>query len=60
LLRGETEKESLMLYTFAVVLVVLWVLGLATSYTLGGLVHILLVLAVISLAFQLIRGRSTV
>ncbi len=49
-----------MLYTFAVVLVVLWVLGLATSYTLGGLVHILLVLAVISLAFQLIRGRSTV
>jgi hypothetical protein len=47
-----------MLYTVAVVLVVLWVLGLATSYTLGGLVHILLVLAVISLAFQLIRGRA--
>ena len=48
-----------MLYTVAVVLIVLWVLGLATSYTLGGLVHILLVLAVISLAFQLIRGRAT-
>ncbi len=47
-----------MLYTIAVVLVVLWVLGLATSYTLGGLIHILLVLAVISLAFQLIRGRG--
>jgi Family of unknown function (DUF5670) len=46
-----------MLYTIAVVLAVLWVLGLATSYTLGGFIHILLVLAVISLAFQLLRGR---
>jgi hypothetical protein len=46
-----------MLYTIAVVLAVLWVLGLATSYTLGGFIHILLVLAVISLAFQLFRGR---
>ena len=48
-----------MLWTAAVVLVVLWALGLATSYTLGGLIHILLVLAVISIAFQLISGRRT-
>jgi hypothetical protein len=46
-----------MLWTAAVVLLVLWVLGLATSYTVGGLIHILLVLAVISVAFQLIQGR---
>jgi len=49
-----------MLWTIAVVLGVLWLLGVVTSYTVGGLIHILLVLAVISLAFQLFRGsRST-
>lgn len=47
-----------MLWTIAAILVVLWVVGLATSYTVGGLIHILLVLAVVSLAFQLIGGRS--
>ena len=45
-----------MLWTIAVVLMCLWVLGLVTSYTIGGFIHILLVLAVISIAFQLIRG----
>ena len=39
------------------ILVALWVLGLVTSYTIGGFIHVLLVLAVISVAFQLIRGR---
>ncbi len=48
-----------MLWTVAVVLVVLWALGLVTSYTVGGFIHILLVLAVISIAFQLINGRRT-
>ncbi len=47
-----------MLYTIAVVLLVLWVLGLVTSYTAGGLLHILLVVAVIAIVFQLISGRS--
>jgi hypothetical protein len=47
-----------MLWTIAVVLGVLWLLGVVTSYTVGGLIHILLVLAVISLAFQLFRGGS--
>ena len=46
-----------MLWTVFMILLVLWVLGLVTSYTLGGFIHILLVLAVIALVFQLISGR---
>lgn len=49
-----------MLYTIAVVLLVLWLLGLATSFTAGGLLHILLVVAVIVVLFQLITGRRGV
>jgi hypothetical protein len=46
-----------MLYTIAVVLLLLWILGFATSFTAGGLLHVLLVLAVIVVAYQLITGR---
>ena len=46
-----------MLWTIAVLLLVLWGLGLVTSYTLGGFIHILLVLAVVSLVVQLVLGR---
>ena len=46
-----------MLYTIAVVLLVLWLLGLVTSYTLGGFIHILLVIAVVVLIIQLLSGR---
>ena len=46
-----------MLYTIAVILIVLWVLGFATSYTLGGVIHILLVIAVIMIIYQLVSGR---
>ena len=46
-----------MLWTLFVILLVLWLLGVVTSYTLGGFIHILLVLAVIALVFQLITGR---
>jgi hypothetical protein len=46
-----------MLWTLAVLLVVLWALGLVTSYTLGGFIHILIVLAVIAVAVRLIQGR---
>lgn len=49
-----------MLWTLFVVLLVLWLLGVVTSYTLGGFIHILLVLAVVALIFQLITGRRTV
>ncbi len=46
-----------MLETIAILLVVLWGLGLVSSYTLGGFIHILLVLAVIVIAIRLIQGR---
>ena len=46
-----------MLYTIAVVLLVLWLLGLVSSYTLGGFIHILLVVAVIVLVIRLVSGR---
>jgi hypothetical protein len=46
-----------MLWTLAVILVVLWLLGLITSYTLGGFIHILLVVAVIFVLVRLIQGR---
>jgi Family of unknown function (DUF5670) len=49
-----------MLWTIFVILLVLWLLGVVTSYTLGGFIHILLVLAVVALVFQLISGRRTV
>lgn len=47
-----------MLYTIAVVLIVLWLLGMVSSYTMGGFVHVLLVLAVIMVLLRLIGGRK--
>lgn len=49
-----------MLWTIALILVVLWLLGMVSSYTLGGFVHILLVLAVIAVLVRLIQGRNPV
>jgi hypothetical protein len=49
-----------MLTTILVVLVVLWLLGMVSSYTLGGFIHILLVIAVAVLLIRLIQGRSAV
>ena len=49
-----------MLWTIFVILLVMWLLGMASSYTLGGFVHILLVLAIVALAIQLITGRRAV
>jgi hypothetical protein len=49
-----------MLWTIFVILLVLWLLGLATSYTVGGFIHVLLVLAVIVLLSRLIQGRRAV
>lgn len=46
-----------MLETLAIVLVVLWLLGLVSSYTMGGFIHILLVIAVVVLLVRLIKGR---
>ncbi len=49
-----------MLSTLIVVLLVLWLLGMATSYTAGGLIHILLVVAVIVVLFRIISGRNPI
>ena len=46
-----------MLWTIFVILLIMWLLGMVTSYTLGGFIHILLILAVVSLLIQLISGR---
>jgi hypothetical protein len=46
-----------MLYTLAIVLIVLWLLGLVSSYTMGGLIHILLVIAIVVILFSVISGR---
>jgi Family of unknown function (DUF5670) len=55
-----TEKEGAMLWTIAVILLVLWALGMVSSYTAGGLVHLLLVIAVIVIVFQFIGGRRSI
>jgi hypothetical protein len=47
-----------MLWTIAVVLIILWLLGLVTSYTLGGFIHVLLVLAIIVVLIRVIQGRK--
>jgi len=49
-----------MLYTLAVVLLILWLLGLVSSYTMGGFIHILLVIAVVMVLVRLIQGRRVV
>lgn len=47
-----------MLWTIAVILIVLWALGLVSSYTMGGFIHILLIIAVIVLLLNIIQGRK--
>ncbi len=49
-----------MLWTLAVILIILWLLGVITSYTLGGFIHLLLILAVIVIIIRLLQGRSPI
>ena len=49
-----------MLWMIAVILLVLWALGIVTSYTLGGVVHLLLVIALVVIVFQFISGRRSI
>jgi hypothetical protein len=49
-----------MLYTIAVVLVALWLLGLVTSYTMSGFIHVLLVIAIVTVLIRVIQGRKIV
>jgi hypothetical protein len=54
------KKGNTMLWTLLVILLVLWALGMLTSYTMGGLIHVLLVVAVVVLVFNLIQGRRAI
>ena len=47
-----------MLFTIAVILIVLWLLGLVTSYTMGGFIHVLLIIAIVVVLLRVIRGRN--
>jgi len=49
-----------MLWTIAIILIVLWALGLVTSYTMGGFIHVLLVIAVVVILINVIQGRRVV
>lgn len=55
---GRTITEASMLYTIAVVLVILWLIGLVSSYTIGGFIHILLVVAIILVLLRVINGQK--
>ena len=50
-------KESVMLWTICVILIILWLLGLISGYTIGGFIHILLVIAIIVVLVRIIQGR---
>jgi Family of unknown function (DUF5670) len=59
-LKPAIVRRAKMLWTITIILFILWVLGLVSSYTLGGWIHILLVLAIIVLIFNLMSGRRVV
>jgi hypothetical protein len=54
----QQPKQNSMLYTLAVVLIILWLLGMVSSYTIGGLIHVLLVVAIIMVLVNVIGGRK--
>jgi uncharacterized protein DUF5670 len=59
-LRWRIGGDDIMLWTIFIILLVLWLLGLISGYTLGGFIHILLVIAVVVLIIRLIQGRPVV
>lgn len=58
--RNSEEDESRMLWTIFVILLILWLLGMVSSYTLGGYIHILLVIAIVVVLIRVIQGRNPV
>jgi hypothetical protein len=58
--RIERRRRHTVLWTIFVILLILWLLGLVSGYTIGGFIHILLVIAVVVLIIRLIQGRSVV
>ena len=55
-----SANQTIMLYTIALILLVLWLLGLVTGTTMGGLIHILLVIAIVMILLRIISGRRAV
>lgn len=53
-----SERIVCMLYTIAAVLIILWLLGVITSYTMNGFIHILIVVAVVAVLVRIIRGKN--
>jgi hypothetical protein len=58
--QASNPREGVMLWTIFVILLVLWLLGVVSSYTMGGFIHVLLVVAVVVALIQLIQGRRVV
>jgi hypothetical protein len=56
---GPPERGENMLWTIAIILALLWLLGFITSYTLGGFIHVLLVVAVVVIVIRIIQGRRS-
>jgi len=52
------KRRFIMLWTIAVILIVLWLLGLVSSYTMGGFIHILIVVAIVTVLVRVIQGRK--
>jgi hypothetical protein len=57
---GPTPKGKAMLWTIAILLAVMWLLGMISSYTLGGFIHLLLLLAIAAVLIRIIQGRAPV
>jgi hypothetical protein len=55
---GSSRKEATVLWTIFVVLLVLWLLGIVSSYTMGGFIHVLLVIAIVVVLIRVINGRK--
>lgn len=56
----QSFTRTFMLFTIAAILIILWILGLVTAYTLGGFIHILLVVAVIMVLIRIINGQKVI
>jgi Family of unknown function (DUF5670) len=54
--RSLNRKVNIMLYTIAVIMLILWLLGMITSYTMGGFIHILLIIAIVVVLLRVING----
>jgi Flp pilus assembly protein TadB len=60
LMKSAQNKEAGMLWTISMVLILLWLVGMVTAYTMGGLIHILLAIAVITVLVRVIQGRRVI